>query len=199
MDVSAEDDLRSRVGPQPGLEVGAVHQVTGIRKTGPGHPGRFGQKRKVRSDDDQVGLPSPSAGLTDVPRRRRAPFDCDTGYGDPVKLERLFVEQPDPMLAGTLGKLLAEAEIVVAVHRRKRRDLRRRQTGERVSEIARVRELHDVTEKENQIDPSLGEPLERRVGAPIEVLGLEEVDPSRARRLELAVEIAEDADTHDQQ
>jgi hypothetical protein len=132
----------------------------------------------MRSDDDEVGLPIPAAGPTDVLRLRRSPVDRNTGYGNPYALERLFVQQPDPVLVGTLGELLAEAEIVVSVHRRERRDLRRRQTGERVSEIARVSELDDVTQKENQIDPSLGEPPERRVGAPIELLGLEQVDPS---------------------
>ena len=96
----------------------------------------------------------------------------------PSELERLLVEQPDPVRARTLGELLAEAEIVVAGHGRERSDARRRQPGEHVSEIARVRELNAVAQQEDQVDPSLGEPLERRVDAPVEVLGLEGVDPA---------------------
>ena len=49
---AAEDDLRSRVGPQPVLELGPVHEVAGVRKTGAGHPRRFRQHRKMRRDDD---------------------------------------------------------------------------------------------------------------------------------------------------
>ena len=67
---------------------------------------------------------------------------------------------------------------MVPVHGRERSDVRRRQTGEHVREIAQVRELNDVAQQEDQIDLSLGEPLERRVGAPVEVLGLEDVDPA---------------------
>jgi hypothetical protein len=115
--------------------------------------------------------------MTDVLGRFRAAVDGDTGDGNPGQLERLFGEHPDPMLVGTLRELLAEAEVVVSVHRRERSDVRRRQPGEHMSEIARVCELNDVAQKENQIDPSLGERLERRVGAPVEVLGLEDVDP----------------------
>ena len=45
------------------LEVGAVHEVAGIRQAGRGDPGRFGQEREVRRDDDEVGLlPSRRAG-----------------------------------------------------------------------------------------------------------------------------------------
>ena len=132
MDVPAEDDLRSRVGAQLGLEVGAVHEVAGIREPGSGHPGRFGQDGKVRGDDDELGLTSPAAPPADVLRRRRAPADRHTGDGDPRELERLFVQQPDPVLAGALGELLAEAEIVVAAHRCQRCDVGRRETGEHV-------------------------------------------------------------------
>ncbi len=196
MDVSAQHDLRSRVGSQLPLEVVAVHQVTGVRKTRPGHPERLGQDGKVRGDDDDVGRATQADDLTDVLRRRRAPADRDTRDGDPRELERLRVQQPNPVLAGGFGKHLAEAEIVVSVHRRQRGDLRRRETGKHVSEIARVWELHDVSQQQDQIDPSFGEPLERRVGAPVEVLGLEDIDPARPGRLELAVEIAEDADAH---
>ena len=67
---------------------------------------------------------------------------------------------------------------MVSVHRRQRSDVRRRQPGEHVSEIARIRELDDVSQQEDQIDLGLGEPRERRVGAPVEVLGLEVVDPA---------------------
>ena len=87
---------------------------------------------------------------------------------------------------------------MVAVHGRERSDVRRREPGERMLQVARVGELHEVAEQEDELDPFLGEPRERLVDAPVEVLGLEDVDPARARRLELAVEIAEDADPHAQ-
>ena len=67
---------------------------------------------------------------------------------------------------------------MVAAHRRERSDLRRCQTREHVREIAQVRELDDVSQQEDQIDPSLREPRERRVGALVQVLGLEDVDPA---------------------
>ena len=104
------------------------------------------------------------------------------------------MQQPDPVLAGALGELLAEAEIVVSAHGRERGDVGRRKTGEHVREVARVRELDNVSQQQDQIDPGLGEPLERGVGAAVEVLGLEDVDPARPGRLELAVEVAEYAD-----
>ena len=178
MDVPAEDDLRPRVGPQPALEVGAVDQVAGIRKAGRSHPGGFGKNREVRRDDDETDVACRAAVRADVLRRRRAAADLDAADRNPCQLERLLVQQPDPVLARARGELLAEAEVVVAVHRRERRDVRRRQPREHVREIARVRELHAVAQQEDQIDPSLGEPLERRVGAPVEVLGLEDVDPA---------------------
>ena len=179
MDVPAQDELRPRVGPQPALELGAVHEVAGIRKAGRGHPGRLGQEREVRRDDEEAGRRLPrSPSLADVLRRRRAATDLDTGDGDSGQLERLVVEQPDPVLAGALGELVAEADVVVPVHGRERSDVRRRQPGEDVLEIAQVRELDAVAQEQDQIDLSLGEPLERRVGAPVEVLGLEDVDPA---------------------
>ena len=147
----------------------------------------------MRRDDDEVAPRSPVAELTDVLRRRRAAADADTGYR---QLERLLVEQPNPMLAGAVGELLAETEVVVSTDGRQRSDARCCQTGEHVLEIAQVRELNDVSEEQDQIDLSLGEPCERRVRALVEVLGLEDVDPARACRLELAVEVAEDADAH---
>ena len=85
---------------------------------------------------------------------------------------------------------------MVPAHRRERSDVRCCQTSEHVHEVARVGELDDVSEQQNQIDLRLGEPRERRVRALVQVLGLEVVDPARACRLELAVEVAEDADTH---
>ncbi len=195
VDVSAEDELRPRVRPQPALEVGAVHEVAGVRQAGRGHPGCLGQDGKVRGDDDEVGLASTSPSRPTYcggagPRSTSTPVTARR------QLERLLVEQPNPMLAGALRELVAEAEVVVAVHRRERSDVRRRQPGEHVREIARVRELNAVAEEEDQIDPRLGEPRERRVDALVELLGLEDVDPARAGRLELAVEIAEDADAH---
>jgi hypothetical protein len=132
----------------------------------------------VRSDDDEVSLASEAARLTDVLRRRRAPVDCNASDGNTCKLKGLFVEQPNPMLAGARGERFAQAEIMISVHCRKRSDVRRRQTGEHMSEIAWVRELDAVAQKENQVGLSLGKPLERRVGAPVEVLGLEDVDPA---------------------
>ena len=139
---------------------------------------------------------SHAAGAPDVLRRLRAAVDDDTCDGNPCELERLVVEQSNPMLVGALGELLAETEIVVAVHRRQRSGVGRGQTGEHVGQITSVRELNAVTQNENQVDLRLREPRERGVGAPVEVLGLEGVDPARACRLELAVEIAEDADAH---
>lgn len=177
MDVSAQDDLRSRVGPQLALQVGAVHQVTGIRQASRCHPGRFGQNRKVRRDDDKAGLAWPVAVMPDVLRRLRAAVDRDTGDGDPGKLNRLVAKQANPVSAGTLRELRSEAEIMVSVHGRQRSDVRCRQPGEYMSEIARVPELNAVAQKENQVDSSLGERLECRVAAPVEVLGLEDVDP----------------------
>jgi hypothetical protein len=69
----------------------------------------------MRGDDDEVGCPSPTGGPTDVLRRRRPPDDSDSGNGKPGELERLLVEQPDPVLAGAQGELLTETEIVVSV------------------------------------------------------------------------------------
>jgi hypothetical protein len=66
---------------------------------------------------------------------------------------------------------------VVAVHGRERRDGGRRQPSEDVRQIARIPELDDVAQQEDQVDGGLGEPLERCVGAPVELLGLEDVDP----------------------
>ena len=162
MDVSAQDELRPRVGPEPALELEAVDQVAGVRQAGRGHPGRFGQEREVRRDDGEVRLSCPAAEPTDVLRRRRAAADADTAV---TELERLLVEQPNPVLAGAVGELVAETKVVVAAHRRERSDVRCCQTGEHVLEIARIRELDDVSEQEDQIDPSLGEPRERRVRA----------------------------------
>ena len=96
------------------------------------------------------------------------------------------------------GEPVAEAKVVVAVHRRERSDVRRREAAEGMLQVARVGELHEVAEHEDQVDPCLAEPRERCVDAPVELLGLEGVDPARARRLELAVEIAEDAEPHAQ-
>ena len=62
---------------------------------------------------------------------------------------------------------------MVPVHRRQRSDVGRREAGEHVSQIARVLELNDVSQQEDQIDLSLREPRERRIGTPVEVLGLE--------------------------
>jgi hypothetical protein len=44
-----------------------------------------------------------------------------------------------------------------------------------VDEVAVVRELNAVPQQQDQVDPSFGKPLERRVGAVVEVLGLEDV------------------------
>jgi hypothetical protein len=47
-----------------------------------------------------------------------------------------------------------------------------------VSQIARIFELGDVSQQEDQIDLAFGEPRERSVRAPVELLGLEVVDPA---------------------
>ena len=65
------------------------------------------------------------------------------------------------MLARTLGELLAEAEVVVPAHGRERRDVRGCQPSEHVFQIARVGELNDVAEQQDQIYLRLREPLER--------------------------------------
>ena len=136
--------------------------------------------------------------LPDVLRRRRPLGDPDAGDGDAGVHERLLVQEPDPVPPRGRCELVAEAEVVIAVHRRERSDVRRREAAERMLQVARVGELDEVAEHEDQVDRCLAEPRERRVEAPVELLGLEGVDPARARRLELAVEIAEDADAHDQ-
>ena len=151
----------------------------------------------MRRDDDEVRPPSPAGEPTDVLRRRRAAVDADTGWR-PASSSGSSWSSRIPCSRAHVGELVAEAEVVVSAHRRQRSDVRCCQTGEHVLEIARIRELDDVSEQEDQIDLGLGEPRERRVGAPVEVLGLEVVDPARACRLELAVEIAEDADAHGQ-
>ena len=63
MDVTAQDELGRRVGAQPALEVGAVDKVAGIGKAGCGYSGRFGQERKMRSDDDKSGAAAESPNL----------------------------------------------------------------------------------------------------------------------------------------
>jgi hypothetical protein len=63
-----------------------------------------------------------------------------------------------------------------------------------VLEIAGVRELDEVAEHDDQVDLRLPEPRERDVEPGVEVLRLVGVDPAGARGLELAVEVAEDAD-----
>jgi hypothetical protein len=67
---------------------------------------------------------------------------------------------------------------VVAVHGRDRSDVRTRETGEHVLEIAGVPELDAVAQKQDQVHVRLGEPRERGVRAPVELLGLEVVDPA---------------------
>ena len=96
-------------------------------------------------------LPRPTASPTYC-GGARATADRHAGDGGSSQLERLLVQQPDPVLAGTLGECLAEAEIVVSVHRRERGDVRRGETGEHVREIARVRELDDIAQQQDQID-----------------------------------------------
>ena len=184
------------VGPQLGLEVGSVHEVTGVREAGRRHPGRFGEHGEVRRDDDEAILAPALRRAAHVLRRRGTPCDGHAREDDSAELERLFVEQPDPVLARLLAELLPEADVVVPAHGRQRCDVGRREPAEHVSEIARVLELHRVAQQQDQIDLRLGEPRERRVGAPVELLGLEDVDPARACRLELAVQVAEDADQH---
>jgi hypothetical protein len=83
---------------------------------------------------------------------------------------------------------------VIASDRSERSDVRAREPGEDVKGVARLRELDAVAEQENQVDSSFREPRERCVDAPVEVLRLEVVDPARTRWLELAVEVAQDAD-----
>ena len=70
------------------------------------------------------------------------------------------------MLAGAVGELLAETKVVVSTDGRQRSDTRCCQTRKHVLEIAQIRELNDVSQEQDQIDPSLGEPCERRVRAP---------------------------------
>jgi hypothetical protein len=82
------------------------------------------------------------------------------------------------MLASTVGELIAETKVVVAAHSRQRSDTRCCQTREHMLEVAQIRELNDVSEQENEIDLNLGEPLERGVGAPVQMLWLEVVDPA---------------------
>ena len=101
-------------------------------------------------------------------------------------MSRLYLSKPcaffryplHTVLAGAVGELVAETKIVVSTDGRQRSDVRGCQTREHVLEITQVRELNDVSEQDDQIDASLGEPGERRVRALIQVLGLEDVDPA---------------------
>jgi hypothetical protein len=82
------------------------------------------------------------------------------------------------MFASTLGELFPKPDVVISVHRRQWGDVRRREEGEHMSQVARILELDDVSQQKDQIDVGLGEPGEGRVGPPVEVLGLEGVDPA---------------------
>jgi hypothetical protein len=63
-----------------------------------------------------------------------------------------------------------------------------------VLEIAGVGELDEVAQHDDQVDLLLPEPRERRVEPAVEVLRLVRVDPPGAGGLQLAVEVAEDAE-----
>ena len=119
----------------------------------------------------------PVAEPADVLRRGGPSLDLDTGDGDSVELERIVVEQADPVRPRTVGEL-GEADVVVPVHGRERRDVRGRQPGEDVLQVAEVRELHAVAEDHDEVDVGLGEPCERGIRSPVELLRLEWVDPA---------------------
>ena len=73
---------------------------------------------------------------------------------------------------------LAEAEVVIAVHGGDRRDLRRREPGEDMLEIAWLGELDEVSEHDDQVGLFLREPSEGRVGHRVEPFSRKDVDPA---------------------
>ena len=169
VDVRAQDELLAPVGAKRRLDIGAIDEVAGVRQAGGGDLGRFRQDREVGRDHEC----RTTSRIADVLRRRRAALDSDTAQCDSVELERLLVQQPDPVLAGALREL-SSSRRSWSPRRRQRRSIRRCQTREHVLKIARVRELDDVAEQQDQVDLGLGEPRERRFGALVQALGLED-------------------------
>ena len=128
----------------------------------------------MRGDDDDRG----SSHLTDVLRRRRATADSDAGRRRRRAAARAAAGSR--ARAAQLGELVAEAEIVVArsPSRAARPSLL---PGERTCARGRSGSRTGRRRRAGGSGrPRVGEPRERRVGAPVEVLGLEDVDPARA-------------------
>ncbi len=196
MDVAAEDELRSRIGTQPALELGPIHEIAGIRKPGGGQPGRLGQQREVRRDDDDVRL---------VPAGRRAGRRTaaardrgrrPTPARQPVQ-GGSSCEQPDPVPAGRrrtprrgagrgCRSTVASGATLGCCRAERRRATR--SLGFANCTKSPSRRIRSTRASENHSSAASVRS--------VEVLGLEDVDPARARRLQLAVEIAEDADAH---
>ena len=111
--------LRGRVGPQPALEIGAVHEVTGIRAVRPRQSANASDRSGKCDATTRRGGASPPqpANLPDVLRQRLGRSSTQHRRGQSLDSSNgSLVEQPDPMLASTLGELFAEADVVIAVH-----------------------------------------------------------------------------------
>jgi hypothetical protein len=147
----------------------------------------------VRGEHPELAAGRGGAPLADVSRRHVASPHLDAFDGDAAELERLLVQEPDPVRPRAIAEVV-EPEVVVAADRRDRRHVRRTEPSEHVLEIAGVRELDEVAQHDDQVDLLLPEPRERRVEPAVEVLRLVRVDPPGAGGLQLAVEVAEDAE-----
>ena len=193
VDVAAQKELRPRVGPQLRLEVGAVHEVARVRQAGCGDAGRFGQDREVRGDDDEVGL-SQVGDPTDVLRRRRAAADADTGpprdssgcsWSSRIPCSRAQSANSSPRRRSWFPPTVASGATSAVASRA---NMCSRSLGFANWTMSPSSRISSTSASANHASAASVRS--------VEVLGLEDVDPARACRLELAVEVAEDADTH---